>query len=140
MAITAINHATCQLIQEAALNALRPLAASLGLGIEATGGRIEAYAFTAAFRFTVAATAEGVSGEEAQFRQLCQFYDLTPEDYGRTFTYQARQYQLVGLNPTRPKFCVLGRRIPDGKRFAFPRSVLAQLDPGTPKIRQEETE
>lgn len=140
MAITAIDHTTGRLIQEAALGALRPLADSLGLGVEAAGGRREALAFTAAFRFTVAATAEGVSGEEAQFRQYCQFYNLTPEDYGRIFIYRTRQYQLVGLNPARPKFCVMGRRIPDGKRFAFPRSVLAQLGPAAPEIRIEETE
>lgn len=125
--ITAFDQATCQAVREAALAALRPAAGLLGLRVEPAGGSFEAHAFTVRFRFTVMQTAEGMSGEEAQFRSLCRLYGLTPEDSGRVFRSRGRTYRLAGFAPSRPKFCVVGQRVPDGKRFGFPRSVLARL-------------
>lgn len=42
---------------------------------------------------------------------------LKAEDFNRVVTLRGRQYQIVEILPNRPKFPVLVKRLPDGKRF-----------------------
>jgi hypothetical protein len=74
----------------------------------------------------VAGTADGRSGEQAEFEKYCFIAGLTPEDFGLEFTYNGEDYRVTGIAAKRSKNPVITARIRDGKRFVFSSDVLRQ--------------
>ena len=80
------------------------------------------------FRSTITATkvVEGKTPEQVQFEEHAALFGLKPEDFGKHFTVDGKQYELIGLRPSAPAWPVIGRRA-DGKPFKFKEAVLKQI-------------
>jgi len=65
----------------------------------------------------------GVNGEtklEADWKKNCWKYNMTNNDFGRTFNSEGNKYTIVGCKPkarTRP---IIGKNINTGQEFVFP--------------------
>ncbi len=80
------------------------------------------------FRTPLTATKviEGKTPEQVQFEEHAALFGLKPEDFGKTFTVDGKEYRLIGLRPSAPAWPVIGRRA-DGKPFKFKGAVLKQI-------------
>ena len=80
------------------------------------------------FRTPLTATKviEGKTSEQVQFEEHASLFGLKPEDFGKTFTVDGKEYKLIGLCPSAPKWPVVGQRV-DGERFKFKGAVLQQI-------------
>ena len=80
------------------------------------------------FRSTITATkvVEGKTTEQVQFEEHAALFGLKPEDFGKNFIVDGKQYELTGLRPSAPAWPVIGKRA-DGKPFKFKEAVLKQI-------------
>ncbi len=127
MTIKKINRSICKNLRANINEELKGLGEKHGLIVHAGNASYDDNSVT----IKVTLSLVGYDKDEAAFKQLCTFYNLTPEDYGREFTANGHTYRLVGINSRSPKFCFLGER-PDGKRFKFTDSILRQFDLKSP--------
>ncbi len=84
------------------------------LGIDFSVGRGTYGGIKGSFTLEMAArdTKTGKSGEQQVFEHSARLYGLTPEDYGREFTYQRRRFKLIGFYPKAKINCL---KIADAK-------------------------
>ena len=61
-----------------------------------------------------------VDQEKVAFTLHASAFGLTPDDFGRQFSFRKRLYKIVGCSPNSPRYPILGARVPDGKTFKFP--------------------
>ena len=64
------------------------------------------------------------------FDRFAFYYDLTPADRLRTFTFQGSEYILVSIAPKSRKYPIIGYN-KNGKGFKFQTEVLKDLQPRT---------
>lgn len=128
MALHEFDRVTCQRLAKELLAAVEPVAAKYCLGVKPGGGSFDTLTWTEKLTFTVQETKDGKSAEQAQFEQLCAIYHLRPEHFGMGFTWNGTRYRLTGVQPSRPKFAIQGRRLSDEKTFLFPLVVLRVID------------
>jgi hypothetical protein len=69
---------------------------------------------------------EVLSKEAEDFKQDCWKFGLQPEDLGKSFRSNVKEWKVVGLLPRSRKYPVLCERLPDGKRFKFPAKVVEE--------------
>ena len=60
-----------------------------------------------------------ISGEEAEFKRLCNMFGKKPEDYGKTFTSNGKVLKLVGFNTRARKYPFVGEEVGTGRRYKF---------------------
>lgn len=53
-------------------------------------------------------------------------FGLRPEDFGRRFAQRGRVFEIIGINPAKPRFAVQVMR-DDGVAFGFPHDAVLQL-------------
>ena len=99
---------------------LEPFAEQHGLTVERQGGTYDATKLTLRFEVRVSETADGRSGEQAEFEKYCFIAGLRPEDFGSEFAHNGTVYRVVAIAPKRSKNPVIAARVKDGKRFVFP--------------------
>lgn len=72
----------------------------------------------------VGVTIRGVESKAASTQHAWSYYaprfGLKVEDFGRTFPFRGRKYQVIGINPGAPTYPIEAKRLPDGKTFRFP--------------------
>ena len=66
------------------------------------------------------------SGDRAEFAMHARVFDLSADDYGRTFSTPRGRFTLVGLKPRNRKYPVIGLDA-RGRRYKFPTDVLRLL-------------
>lgn len=60
------------------------------------------------------------SGVAFKFRNYGKLFGVTEADYNRVINFRSRQYRVIDLHTSRPKYPFTVERIPDGKVFKFP--------------------
>ena len=98
--------------------ALDEVAARHGMTVKIGGGSFNPEGGT----FTPKVTFSEGDAERKSFEQVAHLFNLTAQDYGRTFTYGGKEYTLVGLNTRAPRYPLIVER--GGKRFKMPEEVL----------------
>jgi hypothetical protein len=77
----------------------------------------------------IAALEGKVDQAKMEFNAYCTMFGLKPEHLAAVFTFRSRQYRIVGVNPSAPKFGISVQRLPDGRRFKFPHREIVHLLP-----------
>lgn len=71
---------------------------------------------------TRANTGEVMSKDAVAFKSHAVLFGVKPEDLGRTFAFNGRNFTLTGLNPRRPKFPFSATCKEDGKSYKLPKA------------------
>jgi hypothetical protein len=98
-----IDRMACRKIAARAQEALEAVAAEFGLTVTVGGGSYDPT--TNSFRPKVEFAAADAAQRE--FEQYATLYDLSPDDFGRTFTSQGRTFTVAGVAPRSPKRPIL---------------------------------
>ena len=72
---------------------------------------------------------EGESKDEVneqEFKKYCTLYGLSSEDYDRRFTYDNKDYIIVGIKPSNRKYPICCQQIQDGVTYSFTASCVRQ--------------
>ena len=73
---------------------------------------------------------EGESKDEVneqEFKMYCKMYGLDPEDYDRRFTYDGKDYIIIGIRPSKRKYPISCQQVQDGKTYAFTADMIRRL-------------
>lgn len=62
---------------------------------------------------------EGESREAKEFQKHCTLYGLEPTDLGKTIVCDGDSFKIVGLNPSKRKYCIQAVRLKDNKSFGL---------------------
>lgn len=130
--ITTIDRQTIRALHNELDRLLKAWADRYELDLEMKPGAFSAIAGEFRFDVTVRDDGTGVSGAQAQWNLHCYRFDLEPTDFGMRFTLRGTEYEIVGLNPTRPKFCVAVKRLRDGTLMAVDQRTVLNY---RPKVR-----
>ena len=97
--------------------ALRVVAHALApYGVTVTHGRSQySNGSTGTLRFELVVA--GANPDRDSFECYAGLFGLHPSDYGRIVTLHDGAFRLVGIEPGRPKFPIVGERTRDNKRF-----------------------
>ena len=64
---------------------------------------------------------------EQEFKKYCTLYGLSSEDYDRRFTYDNKDYIIVGIRPSKRKYPISCQQVQDGKSYAFTVDLIKRL-------------
>lgn len=64
---------------------------------------------------------------EQDFKMYCKSYGLDPEDYDRRFTYDGKDYIIIGIRPNKRKYPISCQQVQDGKSYSFTVSLIKQV-------------
>lgn len=56
---------------------------------------------------------------EQEFKKYCHMYGLDESDYDRRFTYQGRDYIVVGIRPSKRKYPIACQEVSSGTTYGF---------------------
>lgn len=101
------------------LEVLRREFPELSPAVARSPGTITAVGCELKFEFTQGGAEAKAGARQAEFAKHARLFGLDPTDFGLNFTSNGRSYRIVGLNVTKPKYCVATER-DDGKPFSFP--------------------
>lgn len=135
MKITNLDRENVELVADRARRVLTALGEELGLEFKYGGGSYDALKFSIRGDFILKETAEGKSGEQAEFERFCALYDFKPEDFGKRVDIGGETYRLVGFEPRRRKNQIVLERAYDKKRFVFPLRAVRAPFPAIPDGR-----
>ena len=107
-------------LQSEAAELLQALADKHGIGIRPHGGSFEDGEALLKFKFVT--TGEGA--EKVAFESKCRHYGATPEDYKKRGIINRTEYELIGFDSGRRKYCVKVRNVKTGKISLFAYEVL----------------
>lgn len=126
MKITEFDRATCRRMEVLITNALNsnPALAEFGLSFKIDGGSFNLQAWTARLEVGIV----GVDAAKKSFETYAPLVGLKPSDHGRKVIIGEREYELVGIQPGRPRYPIQARRVGDGRMFKFERErVIAAM-------------
>jgi hypothetical protein len=66
---------------------------------------------------TLELTRTGVDLNKKHFEQAAHLFGLQPDDYGKRIKLDGREFVVIGLSLSRPKFPILARCARSGKEF-----------------------
>jgi hypothetical protein len=75
----------------------------------------------------------GVDRERFEFEQYASMFGFTAQHYKTRFTALVKvsegptEYELIGFNPSKPKYCILARHVGTGKVVNFAESVRTKI-------------
>lgn len=69
------------------------------------------------------------NGMPANFETQGKLYGLDARHFGATFQARGEVFRVVGLDCTKPKFCIQTERLSDGRRFSWPETIVKRLSP-----------
>ena len=73
---------------------------------------------------------EGESKDEVneqEFKMYCKMYGLDPEDYDRRFTYDGKDYIIIGIRPSKRKYPISCQQVQDGESYVFTADLIKQV-------------
>jgi hypothetical protein len=118
--ITTFDGSTARLVGQQAADALKEFAEKLGLTVSYGGGSFESTEFTLKVKLKVADVAVAADAEKAKWDRYATMLGMPAEAFGRTFISRGDTWRIVGLMPSRPKFCLRAKNIFTGKEMLFP--------------------
>jgi hypothetical protein len=72
----------------------------------------------------IADSGEVMTKEATDFKHYASSLGLTPEDLGTTFTFNGRQFKLLGCNPRNHKYPIIAQNVKNGKRYKMESSAV----------------
>lgn len=120
MKITTFDRASVKFIREQIDAALDKIAAENGLSsIRTTTGSFESNEFS----FKIEGVLDtNVKNEKSE--QWAEMLGLPSDIIGKEVNLQGRLFTIINIDPSKPKNSVSIQRIPDGKRFKCPASMI----------------
>ena len=64
---------------------------------------------------------------EQEFKMYCKSYGLDPEDYDRRFTYDGKDFIIIGIRPSKRKYPISCLQVQDGESYSFTASLIKQV-------------
>ena len=64
---------------------------------------------------------------EQEFKTYCKMYGLDYDDYDRRFTYDGKDYIIIGIRPSKRKYPISCQQLQDGKSYAFTVDLIKRL-------------
>ena len=117
-------------VRQAMLEACQHVAKSYGLRVDQADGFNADLPHSFDFELKVGVPqADGSlhDPEKHLFEALAYHYGLEPSDFGREFSDQGHVFQLVGINPKRPKYPISAIRLDNGQGYKFSAAVVKAL-------------
>jgi len=105
---------------------LQAIARKYNVGIHMAGGSFSPVEATLKFKLKIMDQQAAEEGERAIFERYCRAFGLRPEHFGVFITVKGERRQFVGLEPSRPKFCIKLKDA-DGTIRLWSRSVLPRI-------------
>lgn len=110
-------------IREEVESALKQISLKLGVSLSLGSGTFREN--DGSFRLKVLTTGDGnTSPEAAKWKRYCGRYGFDVSDLGKTFKSQGYEFQITGIEPSRPKYPLSAKRLFDGRGFKFPADVV----------------
>lgn len=128
MKITAFDKRNIADFQREAIAALKDLADRYGVSVREAGGKWSPEKFTMHIEAKIADPQAAADLARATFNRKCSMFELLPSDFGAKFEYNPGDWwELVGLEPNRPKFCVQAKNVRNGEIRLLTTSALAKI-------------
>ena len=64
---------------------------------------------------------------EKEFKQYCRMFGLDEEDYDKRFTYQGKDYVIVGIRPSKRKYPIACLELKSGTTYGFTVELVKRL-------------
>lgn len=110
-----------------AIAMLAPLAAKHNVTLTAAGGTFDPIEFT--MKLTAKMNDKQAVADQAHndFNRNARAFGLVETDFGARFTYNMKSWELCGLLPSRPKYCVQAKELGTGKVMLLSRTALPKI-------------
>lgn len=112
-------------VRKAMLEQLKGLCDEFGLTISSTKGRYSERSYDITFSLDIPGD-PSIDTQRLEFEALAPVFDLTPEDYMRSFSMCGKKFQLVGFKLKNRKYPVIAQDTA-GQLYKFEKDVLAKL-------------
>ena len=112
-----INKAILKEFREDFNKAIKPLQEKYGFDIKL--GKINYCDDSFDGKLQVFDKSKGESKEANEFEKYCHLYGLEKSDLGKTIVCNREEFIIVGLNPSKRKYCIQVVRLKDGKSFGL---------------------
>ena len=131
MAIKSFDRAACREVSDKVLEAIKPVAAQLGLAVKKAPGNFSPENFIMKLEFSVIGE-EGVAitRERQDYENQCFRFGLKKEWLDKVFsTSDGRNFQITGLRPRGRRYPVIAKDVVTNKSFKFnPRTVIRAME------------
>lgn len=124
--LTKLDRPTLKALDAEALAALRPIMEKYGLSVTNAGGSFSETEATLKFKVSLPQAVRSASAQET-WNLFCGGYGLKPEHFNRTFNCKGKTYQIVGIDPSRPKNCVKLVEFDTGKDYKSSATHVRQM-------------
>lgn len=123
-----VTRQNLQVMDDQILMAAQEICAKFGVAVKSKGGHYAPDGSKGDVKFELSLIGEDGSNvaETKDFARIADIFGLTPEDFGAEFTSNGHTFKMVALVPKRSQYPLVGARVGDGKRFKFPKSVIAK--------------
>lgn len=126
--ITKFGRLEHRLLSQAIVDALKDVGDKFGVDLSCSGGTIGDSDGIVKLAVKIRDVGNGKSGAQAKWDRFAPMYGLQKEWFGETVILRGVAYEIVGFEPSRPKYAVQIKRIYDGKIFGTTTSsVQSQL-------------
>jgi hypothetical protein len=113
----------CDLLRTEFNSAVKELSEKYGINIQLGSMKYSDKEITSKVTFQVLGEGGENEAEKQSFMRHCSYYaDLTPEDFGRTFTHQGKSYKIVAINTKKRKFPIICETA--DKRVCFTEDII----------------
>jgi hypothetical protein len=127
MTITKFDKTSCRLLQDECVAALQAVAAKHGLSVQQAGGSLGDVEFKSKFLFKINDPKIVADNARAEWNKYCSYFSMQPEDFGRRFICQGKEYEVSGLDLGRRTKPIHAKRVSDGKTFIWPSATIKSL-------------
>ena len=130
MKIIQFNKATCLLLGDEIESALKEVAEKYGLTVRNTGGVMGDLEFIAKMKFVIKDPTINEAAARKKYNELCDLYDLKPENFHAVFSYSGQNYRFVGFTSS-AKYPLSAQNISTGKNMKFTHAIIKSIKEGT---------
>jgi hypothetical protein len=125
MKITKIDRVAIRVISPEIEKALTEVADKFGLKLEVLAGSFTDKSFTPKYSFVVL-TEDGFNAEaKKNWDRYAEMFKLDPAWFGQTVLLSGKEeFCIVGLNPKKPKNCIMLERVRDKESFHCPPTTI----------------
>lgn len=122
-----ITRALLRTIRTDAEAALLDVAAKHGVQLTVGNGSFARDGSNAHLKLEIAGIADSgevMTKEATDFKRYASNFGLKPEDLGTTFTFNGKQFKLLGCKPRNHKFPLIAENTKNGKTYKLPKDAV----------------
>jgi hypothetical protein len=118
-----IDKAAAKILSQEAITALQEVADRHGLKVEARGGKYDPTTGTYSPKITFSLP----DAERKEFALYAPMFDMTEDDFGKSFTIRNKTYTICGIAPRSTTYPILAKDA-SGKVFKVPPTITRTLN------------